>query len=83
MASNYKTRGAGIEAIDHGEPIFVGDSVQKPTRALWVGTGGNIEVLFPDGSSCLLINVKDGTLLPIAITSIESGTTASDILALR
>lgn len=55
-----------------------------PTRALWVGTGGDVVILAADDSATVtLANVPDGTLLPIATTRVHStGTTASDLVGL-
>ena len=57
---------------------------EQPTRALYVGAGGNITVDMADGSSSILfVGVQGGTVLPIQVTRIyATGTTATSIVAL-
>jgi hypothetical protein len=53
------------------------------SRAIWVGTGGNVVAVTASGSPVTFNNVPDGTLLPIRVSRINStNTTASDIVAL-
>ena len=53
------------------------------TRALWVGTGGDLSVRFTNDSSAVTIaNVADGTLLPFRVARVMAATTADDIVAL-
>ena len=52
-------------------------------RALFVGTGGNVNVLMADGVTVLYSNVQDGTLLPVRCNGVyTTSTTASNIVAL-
>lgn len=53
------------------------------TRAIWVGTGGDIAVEFPDGTSAVFANVASGTLLPFrARRVLVAGTTAAGLIGL-
>lgn len=54
------------------------------TKALYVGTGGDVAVNFLDsGTSIVLKNVAQGSILPVRVTKVLStGTTASNIVAL-
>lgn len=53
------------------------------TRAIWVGTGGNINVTFPDDTAVVLTGVPSGTLLPIrAKRVVAASTTASNLVGL-
>lgn len=53
-------------------------------RALYVGTGGSVVVrLADDSDNVTLVNVPDGTLLPLAVKRVATATTASNILGLR
>lgn len=54
------------------------------SRALWVGTGGDIALMASgDSASVILKNVPNGTLLPIRIKRVLiTGTTAADLVAL-
>lgn len=53
-------------------------------RALWVGTGGSLSVIFTPGTDPVsLTNVPNGSLLPISPSRVRSaGTSASDIVGL-
>lgn len=58
------------------------DSVDftSPVNALWVGTGGDINIQIGSNSATLL-NVPSGTKLDVKATRVnEAGTTASDIV---
>lgn len=68
-------------------PVTPSDTVavNKDTRALYVGTGGNVAVVSEDALSTTItfMNVASGTILPIAPRRVmATGTTASNILAL-
>lgn len=53
------------------------------SRALYVGTGGDIAVTMQDSGSVTFVDVPTGTLLPIRVKIVKAtGTTASDIVAL-
>lgn len=60
-------------------------AVSPPSRSLWVGSEGDIEVKFVgDSASVVLVGVGAGTILPIAVKEIiQSGTTADNIVVLR
>jgi hypothetical protein len=54
-----------------------------PTRALWVGTAGNLSLVLADGGTAVTIkNVANGTLLPFSVKQVKAATTAADIVAL-
>ena len=53
------------------------------TRGIWVGSTGNIAVVMASGRATTFTNVPDGSLLPIAASSVlQTGTTAGDVVAL-
>lgn len=54
-----------------------------PCRGLYVGTGGDVEVIrVLWGDTLVYANVPSGTFLPIACTHVlAANTTASDIIA--
>lgn len=59
-------------------------TVLSATRALFVGTGGDVAVTMAGGGDVTFTNVPDGTTLPISVTKVlATGTTASDIVAMR
>lgn len=56
-------------------------------RALWVGGAGDLNVTFlgldeEAGNTVLIKGVTAGTVLPIRVTHVLAGTTATDIVAL-
>src|SRR5690242_2622370 len=72
------------------EPISPDDDndLSEPTRALWVGTGGDVKVHMcgsPAGAYHTFLNVADGAELRIEIDRLldAGGSQASDIMALR
>lgn len=59
------------------------DLARAPTRGLWVGGAGNVEVVTVDGQTVVFSGVAAGTLLPISVNRVKDGsTTATLILAL-
>lgn len=79
MANIEKTEPARSAA----EVTFNDSSLIDPTRAIYVGSTGNVKVDFVDGSTVTFSSVSAGTLLPIRVNKIYStGTTATDIIAL-
>lgn len=50
-------------------------------RAVYVGVGGNITLVNPDGTTCLFVGVPQGTLLPTECKRINAtGTTAASLV---
>ena len=52
------------------------------TRALYVGSGGDLAVRMLDGGSVTLLNVPSGTLLPLRVSRVLPASTASGLLGL-
>lgn len=72
-----------------GTAITPSDTTVLGYRSLWVGTGGDLSVIFFDdssnagaGAAVTIKNVADGTLLPIAVKKVMAATTATDIVGL-
>jgi hypothetical protein len=62
-----------ISANDH--------TASQTSRALWVGTGGDVAVRTGDSTEITFKNVQDGTLLPVRVDVVlRTGTDASDLL---
>lgn len=60
------------------------DTVVQPVpfRALWIGSSGNVNVQFRDGTSATFVGVGSGYMLPVGGLRVNStGTTATSILA--
>lgn len=74
-----------IGPIENGFPVTPSDSTPliQVTRALWVGTDGDVSVITRGNDTITLAGVKAGTLIPIRVTHVRfTGTTASSIVAL-
>ena len=70
---------------EHGQAVTPSDAAELAhvTRALFVGTGGNLAVRLQDGTALTFANVPGGTLIPIRVARVlTTGTTASQILGL-
>ncbi len=53
------------------------------TRAIYVGTGGDVKVDMHGGTAVTFKSVAGGTVLPIAVSNVyQTGSTASDIVGL-
>ena len=53
------------------------------TKALFIGTGGNIVVLAEDDTVAVTLKVTDGQILPVrAIRVLETNTTATGIVGM-
>lgn len=53
------------------------------TRAIYIGTGGNLSVIMQDGSTCTFTGVLAGTVYPLRVSRVRAtGTTAGSIVAL-
>lgn len=66
--------------IGGGDHVFT-----QPTRAIWVGTGGavNLTVQMLDGTDLVFANVASGTLLLIRCTAVrQTGTGTTNMVAL-
>ncbi len=79
-AANVATSATNAAAVDLSA---VDKTFDSPTRGLWIGTGGDVSVQFALGGRAVLAGVPDGTLLPVAVTTvIRATTTAANIVAL-
>lgn len=78
---SQKARSAIFECAIGAEEVSVGTPLSRVCRALWVGGTGNLVLTFEDGSEATLENVPVG-LFPFAVRSVDSGTSASSIVAL-
>lgn len=79
-----ETPNASNRAYD-GEIITPSDTVQNQYDALYIGTGGDVTIVFPGKSTTVLFeNVQTGSILPVAVDYVYStGTAASNIVGLR
>jgi hypothetical protein len=62
--------------------VTVGVALDPTPRALYVGTGGTVEVETLRGDVVEFVNVPDGFILPVRAAKVVSVTDAADIIGL-
>lgn len=77
-------RSTDVSAARKGVAVTKSDStVLETTRALWIGTTGDVAVVFVDGGAAVTIVGVPAGLLPVQVTKVMStNTTAGSIVAL-
>lgn len=80
MSTNSETRpAASFAAVTKSDT----DNFTTQCRALYIGVGGDVVVLAPDGTLATFKNVASGSILPVKAKRVNStSTTATDIVAL-
>ncbi len=67
--------------------VTASDSTFLDGVALYVGTGGDVEVIMKnvavDGTAVVFKNVPDGSFLPAIVDYVKAATTAADIVAVK
>lgn len=83
---NYLLNGQNAAPAVSAAAVTPNDSTDlatSPTRSLWVGGAGNINVDMADGTTVLFSGLTAGTLLPVQVKRVRStSTTATLIVAL-
>ena len=59
-----------------------GTALSQTTRALYVGTGGDVVADMAGGNTVTFAGVQDGSILPIRVTALGTATTATGIVGL-
>lgn len=80
-----------MPTLDPITPAAAGESVTPhdtnnidPTKGVYVGTSGDLKVNMLDGTALTFVGIAAGMIHPLTVTRVYStGTTASDIIALR
>jgi hypothetical protein len=70
----------------HASDIVPSDAVALPfaSRAIYVGTAGNLRVQLISGDTVTLTNVQTGAYYPLRVAQVlATGTTAAGLVALR
>lgn len=66
--------------------VAVGASVNGGFKALYIGGAGDVAILNFAGNAVTFVGLQAGTILPVmglAIATTSSGTTASNLIALK
>lgn len=82
MTAKYGNFGA---PADQAVAVTPSDAtVLTPTRALYVGTAGNIVVTMagPDQNDVTFNNIPSGAILPVSVSKVKAATTALNIVAM-
>lgn len=87
MIDDYKNVVPGLTgpavAAEHIIPAN-GRTLEYATRAIYVGTGGDVSMELINRDVVLFRNVPSGTVLPVRVRRVqESDTTATDLIGLR
>lgn len=83
VAPAYRTADATVSAFDAAAVTPSNSTDLAPTRALYVGTGGNLRVTTAYGADVVFANVPTGSILPVQVTRVwATNTTASSVIAL-
>lgn len=84
MVSSVNIEASSLPA-NEAEAVTPSDTTKLTgtTRALYIGVGGNVTVLMPDGTTVLFVGLQSGTILPVRVRRVNStATTATSIVAL-
>jgi len=86
MADDFDDYQSGLDSPAIGAAVVTPSDdtdLPKSSRALYIGSSGNITVTMKDGVDCTFSNVVVGTMLPIRATRVKAtGTTATNIVAM-
>lgn len=84
MSGVYRSANATVSAHSASAVTPSDTTILPVTRALYVGTGGNLSVVMGDDENTVTFNnVSSGAIFPIQVFKVLStGTTASNIVAL-
>lgn len=70
---------SGVEAVTPHDT----NELTVVSRALWVGSAGDLAVLMVDGTTATFVGIPAGTLMPLRVRRVNStDTTASSIVSL-
>ena len=77
----------GSEIDAPGQGAFVIDTfdvdLPRVTRGVWVGTGGDLEVVMRNGDQVVFKNATSGVIVPLQVKQVvAAGTTASDLIGI-
>lgn len=86
MPDRFADHARGLDApADHAFAISPNDStdLSETTRALYIGTGGDISLVTASGATVSFTTVLSGSILPVRCRRVRAtGTTATGIVGL-
>ena len=79
----YRTADATVSAFNAAAVTLSDSTVLAPTRALYIGAGGNLKVTMAYGSEVTFVGLAAGSILPVQVTKcFATGSTAASVIAL-
>lgn len=83
MPGAYRTADSTASARRAASVTLSDSTVIENTRALYIGTAGNLKVTLVEGGDVTFVGLGSGTVLPVQAVKVWStGSTASNVLAL-
>jgi len=81
--NNIVRQGTRAIAVTPNDSTDITGADHNNPAALYVGTGGDVEVITLGGSTVTLKSVPTGTFVPMQVTRVKAAnTTATDIIAI-
>lgn len=72
-----------VSALGAAEVTLNDSEVIATTRALYIGSGGNLKITLANGNFVTFKNLPAGTILPVQATKVWlTSATAADVIAL-
>lgn len=72
-----------VPAVD-GAAVVLDAAISPPSRGIWIGGAGNLDVTWVSGSRTTITGVPAGIYLPIAVKIVHAtATTATDLQVWR
>jgi hypothetical protein len=84
-SSAYLSSASMSYPAEHAEAVTPSDSTDLAvvSRALYVGSGGNVAVVMASGAAVTFVGLATGSILPVRVSRVKStATTASSILSI-
>lgn len=84
MPGAYRTADATVSARRAAAVTLSDSTVLEATRALYIGTGGDLKVTMVEGGDVTFTNLAPGSILPIQVTKcwLTGSVTVAGVLAL-
>lgn len=86
MTDQYKNTGTGLESpAQDAFSVSPNDAtdLQEVTRALYIGSTGDVAVIMKGGGEVTYFGLAAGQLMPVRVVRVkDTGTTATNILGL-
>ena len=83
MAQNYFEEGSVMAPATIAEAVTLNTPFTNGVcRSLYIGGGGDAKVTMSDGTSVAFVGLTAGSILPVRASQVNTGATATNIVAL-